>query len=127
MKMNKEKKEFLFLGICFLVVSIIFLTSNLLQDRAIKRTNIEFPSLNTSDSLNDVVVDVYYPKGIKLTPFAKYVMLKDRGKTRFSHSVSLDGIISVGARLKKAPGNDTIWVFRAFRPPQDSLFLVLQK
>lgn len=90
------------------------------KKRILEQLAEEYPSLSIDQSLEGTVtnIDHPYPQIFNDDPLQAYLSLNDSIKRRIktghelAKSFSLDSILSLGDRLIKKPGNDSVLIYK---------------
>ncbi len=114
-----KKNNQYFVLIIFVIFAIIyFCITHYKNKKELNSLTKEYPRITMSDSIDNVVIDKYYPKKWRGRSICQYITLNDNRKFYFfidrsisDGNYSFGDIVSPGDRLFKRRYSDTLFLY----------------
>jgi hypothetical protein len=106
------KKVVTFIAVPLVIIGIMFY--HVIKMKHIRNMlSNEYLIIESKDSINDIVMNIYFPDGFRDVPSTKLIKLSDGSKrTLFTYneddSASISDVIRAGTIISKQKDNDTV-------------------
>lgn len=114
--MRRIKPIHVVIMIVFIISAIFYINYDFKRmDKISKQINMEYPLFKINEAIDGIVTFIYLPKGFRNDPYSAGIILNDslkRGFLSYSRSQNyvVDDVLTIGSRLVKAAGSDTICI-----------------